>query len=340
MTSMKHIKILIVEDSLVMRHFLATELSQFDDFIISGTAGDVYEARNMIIEDKPDIITLDINMPKVDGLTFLGQLMKHYPIPTIIVSATNSGDPDLRSRAIKAGAVDFVAKKNVSNRKKMINDLALKIRKASRVKIEKSASVIDKGGRYTKEIIAIGASTGGTIAIAKMLMQLPESSPPILIVQHMPTGFTKAFAERLDDKCLIKVKEAKNGDRALPGHALLAPGDYHMELRKNDHYYVVLNKDHKVKNQRPSVDVLFNSVAVAAADGAVGVLLTGMGSDGARGLLKLRQSGALTIAQDEASSAVFGMPKRAIELGGACEVLDLLDIPKILIEQFTTVTVR
>lgn len=331
----KSVKILIVEDSLVMRHFLETELSQFDDFIISGTAEDVFEARNKIIEQKPDIITLDINMPKIDGLTFLGQLMKHYPIPTIIVSAT-SGHQDLRTIAIKAGAVDFVAKASVSKRKEMIDDLAVKIRKASKKKIVKFTSAEEKNARHHKDIIAIGASTGGTVAISKMLEQLPKWTPPILIVQHMPVGFTKAFAQRLDDKCLIKVKEARHGDRAMPGQALLAPGDYHMELRKKDHYYVVLNKGAKVKNQRPSVDILFDSVALTATDSAIGVLLTGMGSDGARGLFNLRQSGALTIAQDESSSAVFGMPKRAIEIGAACEVLDIQDIPKLLIEKFNT----
>lgn len=335
MKNNKKIKILIVEDSLVMRHFLETELSQFDDFNILGAACDAFEARKKIIENKPDIITLDINMPKIDGLTFLGQLMKHYPIPTIIVSATNSSSKDMKSMAIKAGAVDFVSKTNVSKRKEMISDLADKIRMASNKTIVKQSSGQTKQQERSKGIIAIGASTGGTVAITKMLMQLPKSCAPIVIVQHMPVGFTKTFAERLNERCLITVKEAKNGDRVMPGHALLAPGDYHMELRKNDSFYVVLNKGPKVKNQRPSVDVLFNSMAILEAANTIGVLLTGMGSDGARGLLNLRQSGALTIAQDEESSAVFGMPKRAIEMGAVCRIAQLHEIPDIIMKNFS-----
>ncbi|MEQ8163002.1 MAG: chemotaxis response regulator protein-glutamate methylesterase, partial [Smithellaceae bacterium] len=301
-------------------------------------------ARDKIVSLKPDVITLDIEMPRMDGLTFLKKLMKYYPVPTIIVSSLTPKGGKLTLEAMDVGAVDVIGKPGTAY---SVGDMSVqlveKIRAASRVTLTRREAVsfdnaadsepIKALSQTTNKIIAIGASTGGTEALKKVLVKMPPNSPGIIIVQHMPANFTKAFASRLNDICQISVKEAEDNDSVIPGTALVAPGNYHMILRRSGaRYYVEIKTGPMVHHQRPAVDVLFKSTAQYAGANAIGVILTGMGADGAAGLLEMKKKGASTIAQDEKSCIVFGMPKEAIKLGAADKVVSLEMIPSEIIK--------
>lgn len=332
---MKRIKVLIVDDSAIVRKIFSEELSKFPDIEVAGTAPDPYVARDKIVKLNPDVITLDIEMPKMDGLTFLKKLMRYYPLPVIIVSSLTPKGGKLTLEAMDIGAVEVIAKPGGSYTVgDMSTQLAEKIRAASWVKIAKKdpgnqpASVrsgpIRALSKTSNKVIAIGASTGGTEALKNVLSRMPSNSPGIVAVQHMPAKFTTAFADRLNDICQIRVKEARNNDSVNPGSALIAPGNYHMILRRSGaRYYVEVKDGPMVHHQRPAVDVLFKSTAQYAGPNSIGAILTGMGADGAEGLLRMKQAGAKTIAQDEKSCVVFGMPKEAIKLGAADKVVPL-----------------
>jgi len=328
------IKVLIIDDSAVVRQVLSSELSKIDGIEVVGTASDPYFARDKIIACKPDVLTLDIEMPRMDGLTFLKKLMAQYPIPTIILSSLSQKGSETALEALSCGAVDVLCKPGaaytVGN---IIEILSDQIRAASRIDMNKltkkiSAVPVKKEtaslAATTNKILAIGASTGGTSAIEEVLLSMPVNAPGIVIVQHMPEKFTKSFADRLNNICDIEVREACTGDSVLPGLALIAPGNHHMITRRSGaRYFVELKETPPVFHQRPSVEVLFNSVAMFAGRNAVGVILTGMGTDGAQGLLAMRKAGAVTIAQDEQSSVVWGMPGEAVKIGAAEHVLPL-----------------
>jgi two-component system chemotaxis response regulator CheB len=303
---------------------------------VIGTAPDPFVARDKIVYRKPDVITLDIEMPRMDGLTFLKKLMHHYPLPVIIVSSLTPQGSQMALEALENGAVDVLSKPGSSY---SVGDMSIqlkeKIRAAARVNLSRvraplpsshtTAGAITKAlSETTQKIIAMGASTGGTEALKEILVGMPVNVPGIVIVQHMPPQFTTAFAERLNRLCQIEVREAKDRDSVLNGQALIAPGNFHMLLRRNGSRYHINVKDGPlVHHQRPAVDVLFNSVAQYAGPNAIGVILTGMGADGAKGMLSMKEAGAKTIAQDEASSVVFGMPKEAIKLGAVDQIVPL-----------------
>ncbi|MHC4267067.1 MAG: protein-glutamate methylesterase/protein-glutamine glutaminase [Planctomycetota bacterium] len=343
----KRIKVLIVDDSAVVRKILSSGLSKQQDIEIVGTAPDPFIARNKILQLKPDVLTLDVEMPRMDGITFLHKLMTHYPIPTIMVSSLTQDGCDATLKALEVGAVDFVAKPTSrlgSDVENVIDELYSKIKYASKAKVrvrQKHAEIVNNTKsvqanqsetkpslfKGTHKIILIGASTGGTEALKDVLIKMPPDSPAIAIVQHMPEMFTKAFAERMNSLCSITVKEGKNGDSLIPGQAIIAPGNYHMSIRRNGAMYCVeTNQEPPVHHQRPAVDILFDSAAKNIGPNAIGVILTGMGADGAKGLLNMKESGAKTIAQDEDSCVVFGMPKEAIKLGAADKVVSLQNI--------------
>jgi two-component system chemotaxis response regulator CheB len=334
------IKVLIVDDSAVVRSIFTKELSYDSEIEVAGTAPDPYVARDLIVKLKPDVITLDIEMPRMDGLTFLRKLMKHHPIPTIVVSSLTSKGSNLALEALNEGAVDVMCKPGAAY---TVGDMALtlteKIKAAAKVNLKdtvhKNISADSNSkkklslSKTTNKVVAIGASTGGTKAIQSILISMPVNAPGIVVVQHMPERFTKSFADRLDTICDIQVKEAEDSDRVIPGRALIAPGNMHMLLKRSgDTYYVEIKNGPLVKRQRPAVEVLFNSVAKYAGNNAIGVILTGMGSDGSTGLLKMKESGAQTLAQDEKSSVVFGMPREAIKLGAANKTVSLDDMPR------------
>lgn len=340
---MNRIKVLIVDDSAIVRKIFSEELSKYSDIEVVGVAPDPYVARDKIVSLKPDVITLDIEMPRMDGLTFLKKLMKYYPVPTIIVSSLTPKGGKLTLEAMDNGAVDVIGKPGTAySVGDMSAQLVEKIRAASRVTLTKREFVHDANltdnepikalTQTTNKIIAIGASTGGTEALKKVLIKMPPNSPGIIIVQHMPANFTTAFAARLNDLCQISVKEAEDNDSVIPGTALVAPGNFHMILRRSGaRYYVEVKTGPMVHHQRPAVDVLFKSTAQYAGANAIGVILTGMGADGAEGLLEMKKKGAGTIAQDEKSCVVFGMPKEAIKLGAADKIVSLEMIPSEII---------
>lgn len=333
---LKKIKVLIVDDSAVVRKIFSEELSKYHDIEVVGTAPDPYVARDKILALHPDVITLDIEMPRMDGLTFLRKLMKHYPLPTIIVSSLTPKGGKLTLEAMEIGAVDVIAKPGSSYTVgDMSSQLADKIRAAAWAKlIRKDKDIADSENVPLKalaetshKVIAIGASTGGTEALKVVLSKLPANSPGIMVVQHMPANFTAAFAERLNSLSQLTVREAKDNDSVVPGLALVAPGNFHMILRRSGaRYYVEVKTGPMVHHQRPAVDILFKSTAKYAGANAIGVILTGMGADGAEGLLDMKRAGASTIAQDENSCVVFGMPKEAIKVGAADKVLPLEQI--------------
>ena len=332
---MKKIKVLIVDDSAVVRKIFSEELSKYPDIEVVGTAPDPFVARDKIVALLPDVITLDIEMPRMDGLTFLRKLMRYYPLPTIIVSSLTQRGGKLTLEAMEIGAVDVIAKPGSAY---TVGDMSLqlveKIRAASRAKIviknpeaTETSVPLKALAQTTNKVIAIGASTGGTEALRQVLAQMPYNSPGIVVVQHMPANFTAAFAERLNGLCQLTVREAKDNDSVIPGLALIAPGNFHMILRRSGaRYYVEIKTGPMVHHQRPAVDILFKSTAKYAGANAIGVILTGMGADGAEGLLEMKTAGAGTIAQDEASCVVFGMPKEAIKLGAVDKVLSLEQI--------------
>lgn len=337
------IRVLIVDDSAVVRKVMTEELSRYDDIEIVGTAVDPYIARDKIIELRPDVITLDLEMPRMDGLSFLAKLMKHYPIPIVILSSLTPKNSELALKALDLGAIDVLCKPGAAYSTKNISQqLALAIRSAAVANVKnhskppgsevKKISTHNLLVQTTHKVIAIGASTGGTKAIEAVLSGLPATIPGVVIVQHMPEHFTRSFAQRLNEICPMEVREARDNDRVVPGVALIAPGNHHMVLTRNGGTYLVKIKDGPpVHYQRPSVDVLFQSVAKSASRNVIGVLLTGMGADGAKGLLSMQQSGAHTLAQDEATCVVYGMPKEAVKLGAADKVVPLWDIPQAIV---------
>lgn len=334
---MRKIKVLIVDDSLLFRETLARKISQDSAIEVVGTASDPYSARDKIIELHPDVMTLDVEMPRMNGIEFLRRLIPQYPLPVVVVSSVSENVFD----ALKAGAVDFVTKPDMSNSRGIetfINELIIKIKIASTAKVgqRKNESILTNSGINTSRgssnrIIAIGASTGGTEAIFNIIKYFPKDMPGIVVVQHMPPVFTRLYAQRLDSSCPMEVKEAVNGDMVLPGRVLIAPGDYHMKLKKRDgNYFVECAKGQRVNGHCPSVDVLFNSVAEVAGRNAIGIILTGMGSDGAKGLLAMRNKGARTLGQDEKSSVVYGMPKVAFDIGAVEKQASLEVIPQLV----------
>jgi two-component system, chemotaxis family, protein-glutamate methylesterase/glutaminase len=340
------IKVLIVDDSAVVRKVFSNELSRERGIKIIGTAPDPYVARDKIVKLKPDVITLDIEMPRMDGITFLKKLMKYYPLPVIIVSSLTPKGGKMALEALAGGALEVISKPSAAySVGDMSVQLADKIRAVARVNVKEQLKSVNRYNTVkpvtlsraltasTNKIIAIGASTGGTEAIKTVLTAMPPNSPGIVIVQHMPAQFTTSFAERLDSLSEIHVKEAKDGDSVSNGQALLAPGNFHMLLKRSGaRYYVQVKKGPLVHHQRPAADVLFRSVANYAGANAVGIILTGMGSDGAAGLSEMKKAGARTIAQDEKSCVVFGMPKEAIKLGAADKVLSLGNVTRTALE--------
>jgi two-component system chemotaxis response regulator CheB len=338
------IKVLIVDDSALVRKLLTDILSADAELEVVGTAMDAHAAREKIKALHPDVITLDIEMPKMDGITFLRNLMRLNPLPVIMISTLTEKGAEVTLDALQAGAVDFVSKPkiDISNTlDEYSEEITTKVKAAANVRVRrletgkaaaagtgaKRAKAASGSARHfstTDKIIAIGASTGGTEAIREVLEEMPLSAPGIVIAQHIPEYFSKAFADRVNLSCAITVAEAKDGDIVLPGHAYIAPGNQHLSIRKDGaRWRCRLLDSEPVNRHRPSVDVLFNSVAECAGQNSLGVILTGMGKDGARGLLALRTAGAHTIAQDEASSVVWGMPGSAVEIGAAAEVLPL-----------------
>ncbi|PKQ30450.1 MAG: chemotaxis response regulator protein-glutamate methylesterase [Actinobacteria bacterium HGW-Actinobacteria-10] len=343
MSSRRATRVLIVDDSAVVRSILSQKLNEYPGIDVVGTAPDPYVARDKIIRLEPDVVTLDIEMPRMDGITFLHKLMDRRPTRVIIVSSLTPQGGELALEAVEAGAVDVIAKPGPAYTVgDMIDQLAEKVIAASRVRIESQLPAQQAQvkrlalTRTTNKVVAIGASTGGTIALQHVLSSLPYDSPGVIAVLHMPEHFTAAYARRLNEICAIEVREACDGDAVTRGRALIAPGNRHMLLSRSGANYRVIVKDGpQVNRHRPSVDVLFKSVARYAGRNAVGVLMTGMGSDGAAGLKLIRDSGARTIAQDEQSSVVFGMPKEAIRVGAAETVVPLTQIPRTILDYAT-----
>lgn len=339
---MKAIRVLAVDDSALMRNMLSAVVNQQPDMEMVGTAPDAFIARELIKQLNPDVLTLDIDMPRMDGLEFLSRLMRLRPMPVIMISSLTTRGSKATLTALEHGAVDFLPKpehrgaENIDSWSQLVVE---KIRVAARAKLAQQNSdarpVLTGIPLRQPSIIAIGSSTGGTEALRRVLMPLPLSTPGIVIAQHMPSGFTNSFAQRLDSLCQIAVREARDGEPVRPGCALIAPGDRHMEIVSQDKgYRVRLSDAPPVNRHRPSVDVLFDSVARQASKHASAALLTGMGADGARGLLHLRQTGAFTLAQSEATCVVFGMPREAIALGAAKKIVDLDDISQCLLDSF------
>ncbi len=337
------IKVLVVDDAAMVRKIFTQELSRDPEIEVAGAAADAFIAREMISRLKPDVILLDIEMPQMDGLTFLEQLMLNNPLPVIIVSSLAKEGGKVALRGLELGAADVIAKPGPAySVKDMSEQLIEKIKAVVQMKQCKrflaantEPAIIHAGKEQlvkSTKIIAIGAATGGPEAIAAILTRLPKEMPPIVVVQHMPSHFLKAFAERLNEICALEVKVAEDTEPVSFGKALLAPGNRHMALqRKGDGYIIVVKDGPLVLHQRPSIEVLFRSIAMYAGPDAIGVLLTGMGKDGAQGLLDMRNAGAFTIAQSEASCAVYGMSKEAIAINAVSQVAQLEEIPEILI---------
>jgi len=330
------IRVLVVDDSAVVRKIFSEELERDPGVEVVGTAPDPFVAREKIALVKPDVVTLDLEMPRMDGLTFLRKLMRFHPLPVIIVSSLTPAGGEMALEAVEAGAVDVMCKPGAAySVTDMSVDLIDKIKAAARVEVRqvdgsatrKTVAPAARHGalrRTTNKVVAIGASTGGTEALRAVLEGMPPDAPGTMVVQHMPEHFTKAFAERLNELCAMEVKEAAEGDAVTAGRVLIAPGDRHLTLRRSGALYQAqVRRGPLVQRHRPSVEVMFNSVAQFGGANAVGVILTGMGADGAKGLLRMREAGATTIAQDEASCVVFGMPREAIRLGAAQHVESL-----------------
>jgi two-component system chemotaxis response regulator CheB len=342
--STRKITVICVDDSALIRSLMTEIINSQPDMVVVATASDPLQARDLVKLHNPDVMTLDVEMPRMDGLEFLEKLMRLRPMPVVMVSSLTEHGSEAALRALELGAIDFVTKPRLGIRDGLLAYTELitgKIRTAAVAKLppdkHRSAGVTPEPATQapmlhnarlsTEKLIIIGASTGGTEAIREFLLPLPPDSPAIMIAQHMPAGFTRSFAQRLNNICRVRVTEAVQGERILPGHAYIAPGEFHLSLRRSGANYVAqVDQEDAVNRHRPSVDVLFDSVALHAGKNAVGMLLTGMGRDGAEGLLHMRQAGAHTFAQDEASCVVFGMPREAIALGAACEVVALRDM--------------
>lgn len=339
----RKVRVLVVDDSALVRQILTQGLSSDPGIEVVGSASDPYVARDKIVELHPDVLTLDVEMPRMDGVEFLRRLMPQYPIPVVMVSALTQKGKQITLEALEAGAVDFVTKPS-SNVAAGLSSMIMELR--AKVKIASTANVshwkskrctlpsrpaersIGALAESTDKVIAIGASTGGTEAIKKVITRFAATMPGVVVVQHMPAGFTRMFAERLNQFCPMEVKEAASGDRIIPGRVLIAPGGLQMRvIRSGGTYQVACEPGEPVSGHCPSVDVLMHSVAQHVGANALGVMLTGMGADGAAGMLAMRQAGARNIAQDEATSVVFGMPKVAFERGGAERLVALDDIP-------------
>jgi len=347
------IKVLIVDDSALIRSVMTEIISSQPDMEVVGVAPDPLVARELIKQTNPDVLTLDVEMPKMDGLDFLEKLMRLRPMPVVMVSSLTERGSEITMRALELGAVDFVTKPKISIQSGMreyTELIADKIRAASKARIR--ARVLPKPGdpaaagqlpalrnplMSSEKLIIIGASTGGTEAIREFLMQMPSDCPGILITQHMPEGFTRSFAKRLDSLCKISVIESAGNERVLPGHAYIAPGHSHLTLtRSGANYMTKIDQGEPVNRHRPSVDVLFRSAAQSAGKNAVGVILTGMGKDGAAGMLEMKTAGAYNFAQDEASCVVFGMPREAIAIGATHEVGPLQALPGMVLGYLAT----
>lgn len=346
---MKRVRLLIVDDSAVVRNILSRELAKDPEIEVIGTAPDPYIARDKIVNLQPDVITLDVEMPRMDGITFLGKLMRHKPMPVIILSSLTPKGCETALTALELGAVDVMQKPELDLSHKlneMLVMLADKIKEAAQTKyrftgskpiVKPAAPTATKMTamiRTTDKIVAIGASTGGTEAIRQIIPLLPPSFPGTVIVQHMPEKFTKAFADSLNKQSQMEVREAADGDTVRPGLVLIARGNYHMLFRRSGaRYYVQLKQGPLVCRQRPAVEVLFESVAKYAGANAIGVMLTGMGNDGAKAMVKMKEAGSFNICQNEESCVVFGMPMEAIKEGAAHKVLPLSAIPRELMVQ-------
>ena len=345
----KKISVLIVDDSALIRSVMREIINAQPDMEVVGVAPDPLIARELIRQTNPDVLTLDVEMPKMDGLDFLEKLMRLRPMPVVMVSSLTEKGSEITMRALELGAVDFVSKPKMSIQSGMLeyaDMIADKIRAAAKARVKvtnKPVSVAGSGSSgqspirvnfaSSEKLIIVGASTGGTEAIKEFLMQMPSDCPGILIVQHMPEGFTRSFAQRLNSICDISVKEAVHGDRVLPGHAFIAPGHSHLLLARSGANYVAhLEQSPPVNRHRPSVDVLFRSAAVHAGKNAVGVILTGMGKDGAAGMLEMKEAGAHNFSQDEATCVVYGMPREAVNVGAVHEVGALNDLPRMVLD--------
>jgi two-component system, chemotaxis family, protein-glutamate methylesterase/glutaminase len=336
-------KVLIVDDSALMRQLLTDVLSSDSSLHVVGTASDPYVAWDKIKQHEPDVITLDVEMPRMDGLTFLDRLMANRPTPVVMISSLTERSCETTFRALELGAIDFVTKPKLdltSSTLALASEIIEKVKTAVRAtpKPRKTSPATRPTTRphfrTTHKVLAIGTSTGGCEALAAVLEELPADSPGVVAVIHMPEGFTRSFAARLDKACAIRVSEARNGDAVMPGHALIAPGNFHMSVQRSGAMTNVrIANGDPVNRHRPSVDVLFHSCAKQLGPNAIGAILTGMGDDGAKGLLAMRRAGAATIAQDEASCVVFGMPKEAIALGGAEVVLPLSKVATELLNR-------
>lgn len=349
----KKIKVLIVDDSALVRQSLQEIFSSDPEIEVIGTASDPYFAAQKMEEEIPDVITLDVEMPRMDGITFLQKIMSQHPLPVIMCSTLTEKGADVTIRALELGAVDIIQKPRLGTKQFFEESKVLicdTVKAASKVRVKRISvdykiqpklsadAVIEKGSSRhifatTEKIIVVGASTGGTEALRVFLEALPIDVFGIVVVQHMPKGFTTAFAERLNQICSITVMEAEDGATILRGQALIAPGDIHLLIKRSGaKYYVELKDGPLVSRHRPSVDVLFRSAARYAGKNCMGIIMTGMGDDGAKGMLELKEAGAYTVAQDEASCVVFGMPKVAIEMGGVDKILPLKDISKEVIK--------
>ncbi|NWG86475.1 MAG: chemotaxis response regulator protein-glutamate methylesterase [Hydrogenophilaceae bacterium] len=346
---MTKIKVLIIDDSALIRGVLKELINSQPDMEVVGMAPNPFTAREMIKELNPDVLTLDVEMPRMNGLEFLEKLMRLRPMPVVMISTLTEQGSTVTLKALELGAVDFIAKPKLDvtgAMHELTEDIVGRIRTAARARVRRHS--VDRpppsqpqpiAGRVlhnTERVIFIGSSTGGTEALKEVLTRMPADSPAIMMTQHMPETFTKSFAQRLDSLSALTVKEAEHNERILPGHAYLAPGHSHMLVRRNGpNYYVELSQAAPVNRHRPSVDVLFHSAAQAAGHNAIAVMLTGMGKDGAAGMLAMRQAGAYTIAQDEATCVVYGMPKAAVEIGAVLEVAPLQGIAGRILDRLS-----
>jgi len=346
---MTRTRVVVVDDSALVRQMLAEIINRQSDMECVGAAPDPLVAREMIRELNPDVITLDVEMPRMDGIDFLGKLMRLRPMPVVMVSTLTERGAETTLRALELGAVDFVAKPRLGiadGLKLLADDITAKIRVAAqarvrRIEVDDPATAQPKaaslGRLSTEKIIFIGASTGGTEATREVLQHLPADCPAVMITQHMPPGFTKSYAARLDGLCRMSVKEAEDGERVLPGHAYIAPGGLHLSVERSGANYICRVKDGEpVNRHKPSVEVLFKSAARVVGPNAYGVMLTGMGADGATAMRELKDAGSWNVAQDAATSVVFGMPKEAIAAGAVHEVLALAAIAPKLLERLRT----